>query len=940
MRLEQKTKYNQGKDKEWTTTEQTMHNHNLPTYATPFIGRQADINQMSALLNDPACRLITLLGEGGIGKTRLGITVAHMVLPSFDDGVWLVNLQAVRASALIASTIAEAIQLQFAGGEDLNQQLISYLRDKNMLLLLDNYEQLLQTDSINLLADILKNAPSVKLLLTSREALNLQEEWRYPLKGLSIPVAPEAEDLESFSSIQLFITCVRRISPHLNLVDMSDCMVQICKLVEGVPLAIEMATSWLSVLPCDEIVLRIEQGLLDSRLQNVPERHRSMSVVFEQSWNLLRDDQRDVFCKLSVFADGFQKDAALVVANATLEILADLVDKSLLQLDTRRRYKIHELLRQFAEDKLKMLSDQPETVRDQHCEYYARFVHQHEEEFRVQQSPQLITLLEEEVENLRAMWQWGIEHRKIEQIQQTVRFMAEYYDFRNWYQEGTTILGQAIEALYTDQPEGSQGVALGLAFASQGNLLHNLGQIQRAEEQLRAGISILRALNTKQELAWALSHLNRLLFVRGAYAEAEKTYRESIPLARETGDQVTLAYELGRLGYITSEFGRYNETRELRQEALIHFQSIKHRMGEALLLSAIAETLYIIGDYQQAQHNLHQSLSIMVELDSQLHISYQFYRLGLVTIAIGDYQLAEQHLRNSLQIATEVGEPQTLASSQLGFGDLFYAIRDFEQSSQHYHQALTLSRQKGMRQQEAMALLGIGKLHSRTGAYERAYQTLHDNLSLYQILGSKLGIAQALNARGRVSLRLGNPTEAYDVLYEALQISTLIEVQPVILDTIVSIAEFITTQGNSVQATELLTLCLHHPASHSDTKHVAQQLLTEMEQQIPAHIFADAYQQGKVSRLDDIIQQQILELPAPQANSITIGNQTLVEPLSQRELEVLALIVQGYTNREIASQLHISINTVKKHINHIFGKLRVKNRVQAIIRAKQLNLSP
>lgn len=909
-------------------------------HPTSFVGRQTEINELKTLLEDPACRLLTLVGPGGIGKTRLAIALTKTQVPHFADGVWIAMLQPVSSAHVAVSTIAKAIHLPIQGAEDHFQQMTSYLSDKTMLLVLDNYEQLVGREGLDIVIDILGAAPSIKLLVTSREALNLQEEWRYIVAGLSVPDVGSRDEPDDYDAIQLFFERARRAHPQLNLAGVQDCIVQICRLVEGMPLAIEMAASWLNVLSCDDLATRIQHGLLDTRLQNVPARHQSMIVVFDQSWHLLDEHKRSIFSKLSVFAGGFRTEAATYVAGTTAEALASLVDKSLLTLETSGRYRMHELIWQFAEERLNEVPEQRVDVLDRHCDYYAEFLHLRDAEFRTQQSDHVVSEIDEEIDNVRIAWARAIERHRFEQIRLMARCLAEYYDFRNWYQEGAHALEQAATVLRTSQPIGAEELTLGIVLAGQGNLRHNLGEIAPAEAQIREGVSILRRLNAKQDLAWALGHLNRLLFVTGSYQNAEKSYRESIALARETGDMVTLAYELGRLGYILDALGRYNESRQLRQEALLHFRSINHRLGEALTLAAMGETLCTLGEYQQALTNLQEAFSMVLDLGSQWHISSIRQRLGQVLIAVGQYDQASQHLERSLETAYDVGDPLIIVHSHLIFGDLFCMTESYAQAQQHLRKALTFARQADLRLQVARAMRGLGMLTRRTADYAGSVDYLHESLALSQAVGSKLEIAHNLNELGYVAIRLHSHAEAEHHFYEALRIGVENDIKPLILGTLVGIAELLSIQGDALRATELLAFSFSHSACHAKTKAHVEAILDQLRELMPSNEFAAAQQQGQTGELEALVRNHTLAFSAAQLKLQGKSNINLIEPLTRRQLEVLGLIVEGRTNREIANQLHVSANTVKKHINHIFGKLAVRTRAQAIAKARELDIFP
>nr|HMQ55534.1 helix-turn-helix domain-containing protein [Anaerolineae bacterium] len=302
----------------------------LPTPPTPLVGREPELATIARLLQDGQCRLLTLVGPGGVGKTRLALEIAANQQLALANGVYFVSLAGVGAAKFVIPAIADGLGLTFAGPADPKTQLFNYLRDKQLLLIIDNFEHLLAAEEATAdLPDMLQVAPRLKLLITSRERLHLQGEWIFEVQGLPLPPDEQVENVEAYSAVTLFTHSARRLQPDFNLTaETKPAVVRICRLLAGLPLGLELAAAWVRTLSCQEIAQEIERGLdfLAASTRDMPERHRSIKAVFDHSWKLLSAAEQRVLRQLSVFRGGFRREAAEAVAGATLPILAILLD--------------------------------------------------------------------------------------------------------------------------------------------------------------------------------------------------------------------------------------------------------------------------------------------------------------------------------------------------------------------------------------------------------------------------------------------------------------------------------------------------------------------------------------------------------------------------------------------------------------------------------------
>src|SRR5579859_1028258 len=358
--------------------------HRPPAFPTPFIGRVPELEQIASLLANPACRLLTLVAPGGTGKTRLAQQAAEANAAAFSKGVYFVPLAAQNSAEFLVPAIASGLEYRFAGPADPKEQLLHYLCDQHLLLVLDNFEHLL--DGAGLVSEILAGSPGVKVLATSRERLNLQPEWVFEVRGMSYPRPDEVNrgPLEGYSAVELFVQSARRAWTGFAMSE-SDVpsVVRICALVAGLPLALELAATWVRTLSCAEVAQEIERdlGFLTTSQRDVPERHRSLRAVFDHSWRLLAADEQRVLRRLAVFRGGFGREAAEQVAGASLPLLAALLDKSLMSRNAAGRYDLHELIRQYLGEQL-MEAGEVQPIRSQHLAYYLHLAEQAEPELR------------------------------------------------------------------------------------------------------------------------------------------------------------------------------------------------------------------------------------------------------------------------------------------------------------------------------------------------------------------------------------------------------------------------------------------------------------------------------------------------------------------------------------------------------------------------------
>ncbi len=430
----------------------------LPAYLTPFVGRTQEQADLASLLERPDCRIVTLLGPGGVGKTRLAIETARAV-PGFADGVAFVSLAPVSAPALIVPAIGDALGGAFSGTTDLLAQLLAHLRERRVLLILDNLEHLLDPAGVTLglLQHLLAQAPHASVLATSRERLRLAGEWVLELQGLAVPQPHAHTEPAAAPALTLFAEHAERVNRAFRLSPANEATVAtICQLVDGLPLGIELAAAWTRLLTLDEIAQELTRGLDTAHLspRTLPARHHSLRAVVEHSWQLLSTEERTALRQLSVFQGGFTRAAAAQVADAHLHVLANLVDKSLLRRGVSGRYDLHEVIRQYADTRLQEHADELAATGTRHAAYYLRLVAEREQRLKGAEQAQATEEISAEIDNVRVAWRWAAVQGPRDELERAGEVLQWFYEVRGWFGEGTALFAQAVEHVRSTRAAG------------------------------------------------------------------------------------------------------------------------------------------------------------------------------------------------------------------------------------------------------------------------------------------------------------------------------------------------------------------------------------------------------------------------------------------------------------------------------------------------------
>jgi predicted ATPase/Tfp pilus assembly protein PilF len=735
---------------------------NLPSQLTPFIGRTDEMAAIANRLDDPNCRLLTLVGPGGIGKTRLALEMASHLLPAFADGVYFVALEPVASVDNIVSTVASAVGFEFFDSSRPEPQLLNYLQEKRLLLVLDNFEHLLPARGV--VQELLNGAPLLKILVTTRESLNLTDEWLYQLDGLPFPQNKAIDAIDAYSAVQLFVERARRVRNDFSLVDEAANVVRVCQLVDGIPLGLELSAMWLRRLPCSEIAVEIQRDLdfLETDVDGVPYRHHSMRAVFDHSWRLLNEEERRALMGLSVFRGGFRREAAEQVIGASLPTLSALVDKSMLQVNPSGRYALHELQRRYAEERLDEMPERKVAVCDQHCAYFTEFMRRPERDFIGEANTATLQAIGAEIDNVRTAWSWAVERKRVYDLFKATRGLYWFAWLRNSHRECEQALREAVASLRDIEPTNENEVALGEALSFQGAMNIWLGRKQQARELLPESVAILRRLDARRELGVAVGALGWAAYTQQDWDTAKPLLQEAAGLDEESGQYEYQAFMLNLLGAMAYTLGQYAESEDWHRQALRLGRKIGDQRTIAHSLAGLGEIALTLGEFVKARRFYERSLAVARAHELRAFTIGALNQLGKVANATGELEAAGSYLYESLAIARDYGKPGPIAWTLVDLAHVIAAQGDQETAREQYLEAWEIATNMADFPLIASAQAGLGNMALASGDYVEAWQLYTESLSHYRQAGNRLWIANSLASLGMVALAQGVPCKPDD----------------------------------------------------------------------------------------------------------------------------------------------------------------------------------
>jgi predicted ATPase/DNA-binding CsgD family transcriptional regulator len=626
----------------------------LPGSLSPFVGRRADLEMVSNLFQDPSVRLVTILGAGGVGKTRFALELAGMLQGQFQHGAIFVPLAQLSTGDEVLPALAGALEIQSPPGSDLRQTVLDHLSNRQVLVVLDNFEHLLE--EAVLVRDLLVAGPQVKVLVTSREKLALESESLYHLHGLELPPPDGPQKVEDFDAIRLFLQKARQASPSFSLnEENTPAVTHICRLVDGVPLGILLAAAWVEHFSPIEIADQISSNLdfLTSEIQDTPPRHSSMRAVFDSSYNRLDEKQKLVLQRLSVFRGGFKLAAAKAVAGADLQVLITLVEKSLLSRDPDTgRYDLHELLRQYAREELEAAGESKKLLAA-HTAYYLAFIDEREAELVSPSQTKALDEIQADFENIRQAFLTGVGRRDFNAIRTILPGIYKFCDMRSRAYEAEALFRLARDRLAPQSGETPQP-AWALALLCWYDMRAYGEPLKTFEEITAWAQSCLKQAESIQDpQAMAAS-----LVLMGAIAEDSNDFKAAIRQYEEAMRVYPLLDDVYwvnmRIGLCHLSAGQYPEAIRAFQVSFQRGKETGERLKKGWALVNIGDTLLYQAAPQEAKHKLEQAYTLFEEIGNKFGRMWVNVSLSKVSIELGDITSAREFAEIAGTIARQL----------------------------------------------------------------------------------------------------------------------------------------------------------------------------------------------------------------------------------------------------------------------------------------------
>jgi predicted ATPase/tetratricopeptide (TPR) repeat protein/DNA-binding XRE family transcriptional regulator len=850
--------------------------HNFPASLTPFVGRKKEIEAITGLILDKACRLLNIVGPGGIGKTRLTVATASKLAHDnpvlFRDGLFFIPLAPLRDSVSLISAVASSLRfVPQAHENELKDQLINYLRTKQILLILDNFEHLIDETGLELLVDLLSAAAGLKIIITSRARLNVQGEQIFLLEGLETPDIQvvsawqnQVEQANEYSSLQLFALCARRARSNFkltaeNLVHIT----RICQMVQGMPLAIELSAAWIPALAPEKIATEVEKSLdiLNVDSHELPERQRSIRSVFATSWRLLSAEEQEAIQRLSVYRGGFTRETAETSQQVSISTILSLVNKCWVQPEEKSRFQMHELLRQYTCERLQLDANLQLNAHHLHSAYFCHFLKERESGWLNARQLDIVNEIDAESQNVAAAWEWAMDHENIDLLQQAIDSLCDFYEWTGRQREGEMACLKAIRKMVEITAREGMDTADALevqvkAMVWQGFLSDDVGFAARRYQEALALLAQLGGMGRDIRSVKA-----KILISDGVNVmwsdpnRAWQLIRQSLLLYKALGDEANEGQALSFLGTIAWVNGEFDQATQLTQKGLAIRKRLGNRVGMANSLDILGKILRARGQLSEAEKCNRESLALLQELGRPSHVAVLLTNLAHTLIWEGKFVEAEAHARESLAGFDDLNITSPYTSTLISKALLHQG--QYAEALAYAQSSLELGQKKSDPLSIGLAHYNLGDIALVENRLLEAQEQLHKSSA--SMLANKQNILYGLPMADLVyaSLALNQPDRAAQYLCQCLECAIKTRSFMPAIQALPAIALLASDQGNIEWAVEVYALARTYPfiVNSQWFEDMAGKPLSVAAAQLPNEVVEAASSRGKALDLWQLIEE-------------------------------------------------------------------------------------
>ncbi len=799
---------------------------NFPILAPAFIGREKELEELFRLIKSPENRIISLVGPGGIGKTRLAAQFVSQIASDYPDGVYFVPLASIQDPDFIPILVAEALKFNFYGPMNQAEQLGRFLHRMKVLLVMDNFEHL-RSEGTQLLSTMLRQTHYLKILVTTRERLNMLAEAILEVRGLPVPVDAAADNARDYSSIRLFIHNAEKSFPRFSPQEDLEAIIRICRQVDGIPLGILLASSWVRVFSCSEIDAEIKHNidLLSSTAPDIDPRHRSLWAVFDHSWQLLSPEERCILRRLSIFTSAFTSHAAQEICGASQLSLAGFADKSLLLHQPGNRYEMLSTFHLYARARLEEEADEFLSTKNNFCEYYARYCAQKYIEINTPAQRQAIDNIISEIENIRTAWSWMVESGRWDLVDQAKELMVSYHIILGNYIQARELFNLALQKLNKSSGPGLDLIRAGMLMRTAYMTIKN-GFISQGIPDLYDSLNTFRQYSSHWDI------IESLLYLTEAYRALHQSRQA--------------------LGYIEEALQLLHADSSPKDAYAIAFTAHCQAIFGLVLVE--------LGEVGQARLNLNESLAVHTRLGTSYGSILPLMGLGKLAFNHGEFIQARDLYLKALDIAQNIYDQHGMALIHNNLSGIFEAITNFPEAHHHMASAIKLCRETGDRRLLAIFIDNLA-YHQMKHLHQpaEAIRTYQEALEIFHELGDLRGLTYTSYDVSRAYLKVGLVDEARNYCLRSLHTAMTLDSSALILHSLHAFVNLYAYLKNNERALRLCCLIAHHPAVEPDTRKRAIVSAGELEPALPPETVRSARSWADPAKLPDVIDQILSE---------------------------------------------------------------------------------